>query len=214
MDALTMSGAKESMEMASDMEADLRKILEHAYGLELHKDAWICSTTLGEVIRCCMESHLDARQRYPYSISVIKTISLTTFWLIKLKPLNNVFLVNRETRRLMDFPEINEAVAIYWAVTKLVGAVKRGTLSELISLDEASVNHLSEVLRYYYNGNFYNKVDSKKEVQGTEKVLELIHHFRIKKFTAINIYEVLSHMLLPIRVFHNPVATSKATSCA
>ena len=75
MDALTMSGAKESMEMASDMEADLRKILEHAYGLELHKDAWICSTTLGEVIRCCMESHLDARQRYPYSISVIKTIA-------------------------------------------------------------------------------------------------------------------------------------------
>ena len=32
-----------------------------------------------------------------------------------------------------------------------------------VTLYEASVNHLSEVLRYYYNGNFYNKVDSKKE---------------------------------------------------
>lgn len=185
---------------AADLENDLRDILENTYDLILPDDSWISSGTLLDIVYCSEAALQDMRHKYPHHLSVIKHIAIVTFWIIKLKPIHNVNLLKKSTGEVFNFIEVNEAVAIFWAMKVLKEAVQAGVLSELISSKEENIEALDQVITYYYNNGFYRNKSTLLPIPQSKKIYETLNNFRYRNFTAISIYEILTHLIIPFRV--------------
>jgi len=188
-------------EFVGDVFDELNDILSNVYDLQFDQDSVICLTTLKQVATSTEESFLDARAKYQYNISAIKLVSLLAFWIIKLKPISNSGFVSKSSGKVVDFPDVNEQVAIYLAILQISQFVISGKLVEIISPQDDTVANLRRMIAFYYNIGFYRDVENEmKPVEGSEKIREVIHNIRFKRFTAVNIYEILTHIILPFRV--------------
>ncbi len=184
------------------LEADLAQILIDVYNIQLPEDMiWLCKSSLEMVATASYEGFRDSRARYLYSISYLKLISITAFWLIKLKPINNVGLIDKSTQREIDFPDINESVATYWAIANVGDAIARGRLTELVTNSSPNIENYIKIVKYYYTENIYRSIEDSSPIENTQKVNELIFNLRMKKFSAVNIYEVLCHIIIPFKMF-------------
>lgn len=118
---------------------------------------------------------------------------------MKLKPLNNVLLVDKDSGQEVDFPDINEHVALYWAMTRVAHAVKSNQLVEVVSYTEENLALFRSVVVFYYKYGFFRSLGDKTPIAESVKVDEMTHNLRYKKFTAVNIYEIFCHLILPFR---------------
>lgn len=182
----------------NDIKAQIKQLLSDVYAINVTEDYWICDITLMQVVASVEASHRDMRNHYNSGISILKHIALIASWLIKLKPLNNVELYKRGS--LVKVPDINERIAICLAMKLVADAVISGKLSEIVTPTERNIGYLREIIKYYYHGDLYRKIDGTTGVGDSQKVSELIHNFRFKKFTSINIYEILVHLIIPFKV--------------
>lgn len=193
--------------LSATLERDFEKILRNSFGMNIPDHCWVCSTTMAEVADSTCSSYIDARNRYPYSISYLKQIAITTFWIVKLKPINNVMLFDKNSGKAVDFPDINEAVAIYWCMMKLSSAIKNEKLSEVVTGSPENMKNVRETIIFYYQSGFYRNVETHEPIVDSNKADELTFNLRFKKFTAVNIYEVLCHLILPFRVLKSQKET-------
>lgn len=197
------SSDREVADFVGDLFDQFVYILQDVYELDFDQQEIICLQSLTEIVVATQESFEDARAKYPYNISAIKLVSLLTFWIIKLKPINNGRLLSKKTGEKVDFPDVNEQIAIYYAILQISQFVVSGQLKEIISPQEDTVANLKRMITFYYKVGFYrdlNAGDEMSPVQGSEKIREVIHNLRFKRFTAVNIYEILTHIILPFRV--------------
>lgn len=185
--------------VAGDLEEQFTEILTKTFGVILPERYWICQSTLLEVAEATRASYEDGRHHYPFSISLLKQIAINAFWIVKLKPLNNVMMLDRDTKDEIDFPDINEQVALYWAMTRVAHAVKSGHLNEVVSFSEENMALFRSVVVFYYTHGFFRNTTDFKPIPESVKVDEMTHNLRYKKFTAVNIYEVFCHLILPFR---------------
>ena len=138
------------------------------------------------------------RHRYPFSVSIVKYISNTIFWLIKLKPINACGLTAIDSGCLAEVRDINEQIALYWGMEMMLRAVTTNYIPELITSSPENVKNVRAIMYSYIKNNVY--FDKKGfPMEGTQKYKETVYYFRYKKFTAVNIYEMIVHMIIGFR---------------
>ena len=185
--------------LAGDLEEQFAEILGDRFGLDMPPDLWVCGSTMHEVVEATRNSYQDGRHHYPFSITLLKQIAINAFWIVKLKPINNIMIFDKATGCKANFPDVNETVAMYWAIARVAQAIKSDKLSEVITNTPANRALFLKIIDFYCNHGFYRSLEDQSTVDGSYKIDELIHNLRYKKFTAVNIYEVITHLILPFR---------------
>ncbi|HBS26372.1 MAG TPA: hypothetical protein DD827_04470 [Gammaproteobacteria bacterium] len=199
---MTLSTKEQIKHACNDFEIKIKSIVENVFSIQIpNDDIWICRETLAEVMLSVRAAIQDKRNQYPHNLSAIKYISIVTSWLIKLKPINNVLLIDSDTNKPINFHHINEAVAIYWAISEIRVAIESGDLVELISSSPENLQNLDEVRKFYYSSGFYRSATPPHtEKTNSRKINETINNLRFKRTSSIFIYEMLSHLILPFKL--------------
>ena len=119
------------------------------------------------------------------------------FWVIKLKPLNSLGL--RKDGVPVECSDINERMTLRWVQMTIWTLIEQNKIPEILPRDDAikaSVNHIFDS---YFNEDLFGR-SADPEDPGSKKSYETGYYMRYKKMTAINIYESLVHLFLPIKV--------------
>jgi hypothetical protein len=184
----------DAKELAGSLYSDIVQILEDDWGLYPISDLTISLHTLFEVAHATERAMTDLRLQYPKNITMIKYIATVAFWIIRCKPINS-FLADQDGAAV-DAPDINEHIALSWALLSLVKSARQGVLRELIRPTRRNLSNLDRIITYYKNGSIYRNVKTGIPVPDTTKYKETIYYFRYKKITAVFIYEILVHLLV------------------
>jgi hypothetical protein len=136
------------------------------------------------------------RNTYPYTAAGLKHISNVTYWIMRIKPINED-LLKVDQRRAVDFT-INEKIAMLWAMQNILKSVRENRLRELICDTDQNRRSLEAFLGYFFNSDLYTTIDSGEPVAGTSKFKETVHYCRFKKITAINLYEMFMQIIMAV----------------
>lgn len=200
----------------SQLDEELVSILKTSFRLRGDPDDWISVHVLSEV---CYQSRLslkDFRHRYPYNITALKYLSVVCFWIIKLKPLN-VEGFRDENGRKMGVPNINERVAVNWLLMNVCALAKSKQINEITDGLDRFDDLLVESVKFHKNESIYDEDEPKRsrdlplDYSAETKSHETAYYMRFKKMTAINIYESLIHLLIPIKAIVGNGDSSEAS---
>lgn len=193
---------EQQVKLCRELEAEIKIVIEDVLDIQLPEgEEWICAETMVEVVIAAKAAIEDKRNQYPFNLSALKYISVFTAWLIKLKPINSVNLIDRSSKNTLLYPHINEAVAIAWAIIQLRRAIVQGKLLELIRPSEENLANFDLMHSYYYRRGFYRSIEPPHEEKlESRKINETINNLRFKRTSSILIYEILSHLILPFKM--------------
>ncbi len=178
------------------LEKHFLDILVNHFEVEPVEDDWLCTETLAEVAFQAVSSTNDFRHRYPHSVTAIKYISIVAFWINKLKPINGLAL--KQDGEWVSCPNVNERVALRWIEATLWRLFKENRIQEFLPFNSDTESSVKKIFNLYFYGDTYISELLEGDARNN-KSYESAYYMRYKKMTAINIYESLIHMLLPIR---------------
>jgi hypothetical protein len=184
------------MSMATGPGTSERDIAKLAARLELLPDVGVSLDCLSEIAKSSHGAMADMRNRYPNSVAMVKYISNVMFWIIKLKPINPCALESISTGELHEVSNINEHIALLWGMHRIVEAVKKNKMPELIYGTPEYVANVEQAMRGYMARDIYFSSSTWQPVTGTNKYSETLYYLRFKKVTAVNIYETIVHLIL------------------
>ncbi|WP_138511611.1 hypothetical protein [Maricaulis alexandrii] len=193
--------------LAKMLRTDFEHILTNSLGLMPARLGWASSRTMADVARQSIQSMKDYRHRYPFAVSPLKYISVITFWIVKLKPIN--VMAFKRNGRWVESTNLNERVAYIWMRDKILQAAQSGDLKGFLASDESIVLAIENMFETIENETLYEEgdsdsVDPDDNRLRNNKQYETLYYLRFKKITAINIYESILHLLLPIKAFSAP----------
>lgn len=188
------------------LEREIRGVIINHWGFDAAKidddqEFWLSTEALDQVVYQSNKSLTDFRHRYPFSITAFKHLSIIAFWIIKLKPINTLGL--KRNGNLVDYPEMNETFALTWLIQSVIDHVENNRVPEFIESTETSKKMVTEMFTCFQNDLIYS--NDNEEQNGdmrdfeNNKFYETRYYMRYKKMTAINIYESIISMLLPIK---------------
>ena len=191
------SGKRTIARLAAELDQEFNFLLRHDFRLEPLAPVCISHVAIFDVARSSFQAISDLRNQYPNTLSLLKYISNVMFWIVKLKPINSSALIAGDDLVIVE--DVNEQLAVYWGMKKFVQAVDHGKLAEIIDPSPKNKRRVHKVIRTYLTENIYRKPGTKVEIPNTVKYDETIFYLRYKKITAVNIYEMMLHMVVAYR---------------
>src|SRR3989304_9377296 len=187
-------GKKAVAVLSKQLLEDFETILTEDFKLALLDDSAIAPAVIWDVVDSTFQAMEDMRHQYPYSITIIKFISNLMFWTMRLKPISSCGLLDKGD--IVNVPDINEHLAIYWGMHKITEAVKTGQLLELVNATPETIDGFRKVVVYYLSRDLYKNLKTGEPIRDTRKYNETVYYSRYKKTTAVNIYEVIMHLIV------------------
>ncbi len=194
----------EMKDLVQSLRDDFEQIITEHLGADIVPGEWLSQNCLIQVAEQAVRSAEDFRHRYPYHVTAIKYVSIVSFWIIKLKPINVMGL--RQGEDLVQCSDVNERVAIRWIQKQIWVLLDGNCIPEFLPNSDEVRAKVKEVFQFYFYHNLYDRVNGSGEAgdeyeldPSRNKFYETSYYMRYKKMTAINIYESLIHMFLPVR---------------
>lgn len=191
---------EESGELGKYLQVRINEIVKCQFQLSPVEGEWLSQATLAEVAFQTIKSLDDFRHRYHTSVASFKYLSVICFWIMKLKPVNTLGL--KRDGAWISCSNINERIAHRFLMEDVYILMATDAVTEFISVDDAMLTTYAETWNTYFAAEMYTRPDGTDagiERRQTTKAYETVYHMRFKKMTAINIYESLIHMLLPLK---------------
>jgi hypothetical protein len=179
------------------LEKELTKLLRD-FDLQSYEGFTISRPVLMQIVHSSREAVQDIRNSYPHTVSGLKHISNLCYWIMRLKPVNSSAL-KRKGRRISDVA-INEKIALYWALQKILRSIKEEKLRELVTNSKPNIARFRYVVRFFLKEDLYTSISEKQQIKGTSKFVETVHHCRFKKITAINLYETFMQLIMSVQM--------------
>jgi len=191
----------ERMVQAADaLTRRLLRILRTAFRIEIlpGEEAEVISySVLFDAVRSAHEAYQDTRNTYPYAITVIKCHAIQAFWLAKLKPIKTGWLQREDGR--YQIININESVAICFMLDAIFNGLRTGKIREFFGHGMPSTDYVEKFIEEYSATPAFFRRDG-EPVPNSQLLRETAHHMRYKNLTAVALYEMMMHSLIPARI--------------
>lgn len=184
-------------EFTHHLKQHLKQILSDRFSYGTIEGFWISDDVLLDAVYNANRALRDWRHHYSGNVTVLKYVSNVVFWISNLKPIYPAGLTKKGQR--CEHKSINEELALMWAVATIRSDIEEGNLQEVISAKEENIHIFDMLIKRYVNDNIYRKTTIEEHDEVCTKYEETIHHLRYKKFTAINLYEILMHLIVPFQ---------------
>lgn len=195
--------SEDVIKFADNLEIQIKSILEKDFGFKVIDGLTIDRHVVLDVAIRVEMAMKDMRNIFKSTISMLKYIGNAAFWVLKLKPINTNTLL--KDGKIVSSKQINERVALAYSLKSVYNAILQDNLREIVTADEFQENSdfrkkFNKLIQFYLVNNVYRNSETLVPKAGSQKFNETAYNFRYKKISAVNIYEMLTHMVLVCKV--------------
>lgn len=189
----------EAIKLSEQLHSFFRQTLRTYYNCSMQENEWLSDESLSQVCEQSVKSLSDFRHRYPHTITAFKFLSIVVFWIIKIKPVNGLAL--KKDDKHLDWPDVNEQLALKYIQYAICRMLEKDKVPEFLVSNQQTKDMTHQIFKILFEHELYQHKDQDEKIKDSyrnNKIYETAYYMRFKKMTAINIYESLTHLFLPI----------------